>query len=99
MKFLESNLAGLITALILMCPFPTALSMTSLHNGVTGVLTAPSNGESLTLDGHVYRIKPGSPAAEEARKLQTGTVVDALLDGPANTSKSEVLHIRLHPAK
>lgn len=99
MKSIESRLTGLVVTVVMACAIPLVLAMTVSHNIATGTLAAPSNGESLVLDGHLYWIKPGSPAVEAARKLQTGTVVDAMLNGPANRSRSEVLYVRQHSAK
>ena len=99
MKSIESRLTGLVVTAVMVCAIPMLLAMTMSHNIVTGTLTAPSNGEILVLDSHLYRIKTGSPAMEAARKLQTGTVVDAILNGPANASKSEVLYVRQHSDK
>lgn len=99
MRSIESRLAGLAITVVMVCTIPMVLAMTVSRNIVTGTLTAPSNGDSLVLDGHLYRIKPGSPAVAAAPKLQAGTNVDAMLDGPANTSQSEVLYVRQHSAK
>ena len=99
MRSIESRLAGLAITVVMVCTIPMVLAMTMSHNIVTGTLTAPSNGDSLVLDNHLYRIKPGSPAVAAAPKIQTGTHVDAMLDGPANTSRSEVLYVRQHSAK
>jgi hypothetical protein len=99
LKSVESRLTGLAVTAVMVCAVPMLLAMTVSRNIVTGTLTAPSNGGTLVLDNHLYRIRPGSPAVEAARKLQTGTVVDAMLNGPANASASEVLYVRQHSAK
>ena len=66
---------------------------------LTGHVTAASTGDSLSLDGRMYRIKAGSPAMTAAQKLTTGTVVDAVLDGPPATSASAVINIVVHADK
>ena len=92
------SLTGMV-AIIMASGFLTARAMTMLRYVVTGTLTVSSAGDVLTLDGHVYRIRSGSPAVAAARKLQTGTVVDALMSGPANTSRSEVVYVKQHSAR
>ena len=66
---------------------------------ITGHVTAISGVESLNVDGHVYRIKAASAAAEAVRKLSPGQLVDVQLDGPTTTSASEVVNVMPHPGR
>jgi hypothetical protein len=63
---------------------------------ITGSLTSVSGTEWIHVDGHAYRIKSGSPAAEAVQKLTPGQRVDVQLNGPANTAASEVINVVLH---
>jgi hypothetical protein len=65
---------------------------------ITGHVTAVGGG-SFQLDGRQYRIKVGSAAEAALRKLAPGQLVDVQLDGPANTSASEVINIVPHPSR
>ena len=60
---------------------------------VSGPITAVAGVQSVSIQGQVYRIKPGSPAAAAAGKLSPGQVVDAQLNGPAGSSSSQVVNI------
>jgi hypothetical protein len=62
---------------------------------VAGKVTA-ARADAVTVDGHVYRIKPGSQAAAAARQLSTGQAVEVQLTGPANEARSEAVGIRIH---
>jgi hypothetical protein len=63
---------------------------------VTGQVTAVSRTDAITVDGHLYLILAGSPAAQQVVNIKVGQVVDLQLNGPANTSASEVISISLH---
>jgi hypothetical protein len=43
-----------------------------------------------------YHIKANSPADKAWRNFSAGQVVDVVLDGPANSVKSEVVSIMVH---
>jgi hypothetical protein len=86
-------------ALVLAIGVPAAFAMKPAGNVIRGTLTATSNGDTLSLDGHQYRIKSGSPAVEAGRKCPKGTVVDVLLNGPPNTAASEAIGLVCHTAR
>ena len=66
---------------------------------LTGHVTAISGGDALSLDGHIYVIKAGSPAAAAAQKLSNGAFVDVVLSGPPGTAASQVINIVSHPVQ
>ena len=66
---------------------------------LTGHITAISRGDALSLDGHIYVIKAGSPAAAAAQKLSNGAFVDVVLSGPPGTAASQVINIVSHPVQ
>jgi hypothetical protein len=63
---------------------------------VTGQITAISGVSGVTIDGHLYIVRAGSPAAAQLPKFSTGQTVDVYLDGPPTTSASEVIGISVH---
>jgi hypothetical protein len=60
---------------------------------VSGHVVAVDGHRSINIDGKTYRIKSGSPAAGAARAVAAGQLVDAQLNGPANSSATEVVNI------
>ena len=60
---------------------------------VTGTITSVGGSESLGVQGHVYPIKTGSPAAADAPSLAPGQVVEVQLDGPAGSSSSHIIAV------
>ena len=66
---------------------------------LTGHVTAISGGDALSVDGHVYAIKAGSPAAAAVQKLSNGALVDVVLSGPPGTSASQIINIVPHPGQ
>jgi len=60
---------------------------------VSGTITSVVGAESIGIQGHVYPIKPGTPAAADAPHLVPGQPVDVHLDGPAGSSSSHVIAI------
>jgi hypothetical protein len=64
---------------------------------ISGSLTAV-NQESVTINGHAYHVGSGSPAATAVRNLNPGDVVEVHLNGPVQSSSSEVINIIRHPA-
>ena len=66
---------------------------------VTGSLTAVDGRRSLNIQGHTYRLKDGSPAAAAAAHLTPGQSVSVQLDGPANSSSSQVINIVTHSGR
>jgi hypothetical protein len=59
---------------------------------ITGPVTAVTR-ESVTIDGHQYHIRQGSPAAAIVPHIAPGQNVEVHLDGPAGVSRSEVIHV------
>ena len=60
---------------------------------VSGTITSVVGAESIGIQGHVYPIKAGTPAAQDAPHLAPGQAVDVYLDGPAGSSSSHVIAI------
>jgi hypothetical protein len=60
---------------------------------VSGHVTAVAGNSSINIDGKVYHIKAGSPAADAARTIAAGQVVDAQLNGRSNSSGAEVINL------
>lgn len=63
---------------------------------LTGTVTAVSGADAVTIDGHQYFIKPGSPAAAALGTITQGQLVDVYLDGPAASSASQIVSITPH---
>lgn len=66
---------------------------------LTGHITAISTGDALSVDGHVYTIKAGSPAVAAAQKLSNGAFVDVVFSGPPGTAASQIINIVPHPGQ
>ena len=63
---------------------------------VSGTVTAaPASGE-IEVSHRTYHIKANSPADKALRNFSAGQTVDLVLDGPANSAKSEVVSIMVH---
>ena len=60
---------------------------------VSGRVTAVAGNSTINIDGKVYHIKSGSPAADAARTIAAGQIIDAQLNGPANSSATEVINL------
>jgi hypothetical protein len=63
---------------------------------VTGTVTAIQGTDSITIGGQTYTVAPGSPAAQELGSLSPGEQVDAVLNGPASSSASQVVSVVVH---
>jgi hypothetical protein len=63
---------------------------------VTGEVTAaPLNGE-IEIAHHLYHIKPNSAADKALTSFYAGQNVDVVLDGPANSTTSQIISIIVH---
>jgi hypothetical protein len=63
---------------------------------ISGEITAaPLSGE-IEIEHHVYHVKPLSGAARALSSCYAGQRVDAVLDGPADSSASLVISITPH---
>jgi hypothetical protein len=62
---------------------------------ISGRLSAVTGGDTLVVDGHNYRVKPGSPAASALRTLEPGTRISLVLDGPAESPASRVVVVNV----
>jgi hypothetical protein len=94
LKLRKTGFIGVIVAaLVLTIGTPAAFAIKPAGNVIRGTLTTTSNGDTLSVDGHQYRIKAGSPAVDAIRKIPKGTVVDVVLNGPPNTAASEVIGV------
>jgi hypothetical protein len=77
----------------------TALGTSSLEANtvpgdvITGSLTALNGRQSLSIEGHTYRLKDGSPAVAAAAHLSPGQPVTVQLDGPASSPSSLVINV------
>jgi hypothetical protein len=60
---------------------------------VSGQVNAVAGDSSIKVDGKIYRVKSGSPAAQVVRSIAPGQLVDVQLNGPANSSASEVVNV------
>jgi hypothetical protein len=66
---------------------------------LTGQVNAVAGDSSIKVDGKTYRIKSGSPAAQAVRNVSPGQVVDVQLNGPANSSATEVVNVVVRGAR
>jgi hypothetical protein len=63
---------------------------------ITGEVTAaPLNGE-IEIAHHLYHVKANSAADKALSSFYAGQTVDAVLDGPAGSSSSQVISITTH---
>ena len=63
---------------------------------VSGEVTAAPLSTEIEIAHHVYHIKANSPAAKAVTTIHVGQTVDAMLDGPASSTASEVITIAPH---
>jgi hypothetical protein len=82
----------LLVALTLAAAGTTALASRVVGDVVSGPVTAVSH-EALTVNGHQYHIKAGSPAASAVAHLTAGQNIEVHLDGPVAASRSEVINV------
>lgn len=66
---------------------------------ITGQVNAVAGDTSINVDGKIYRIKSGSPAAQAVRNISLGQVVDVQLNGPASSSATEVVNVVVRGAR
>jgi hypothetical protein len=98
MKSLKGTFAPILAALTLaLCVLPNVSWSTHMVGDlVSGTVTAaPASGE-IEVSHRTYHIKANSPADKAWRNFSAGQVVDVVLDGPANSVKSEVVSIMVH---
>jgi hypothetical protein len=63
---------------------------------ITGEVTsAPLNGE-IEIAHHLYHVRPKSAADTALSSFYAGLTVDVILDGPANSSSSQIISIATH---
>ena len=62
---------------------------------VTGPITA-INGNMVNIQGKIYPIATDSAAYRAVANFKPGQIVDVQLNGPANSSSSQVINITLH---
>ncbi len=63
---------------------------------ITGQITAISGVDAVSIGGQMYSVQAGSAASQVLPTLAVGQIVDAMLNGPASTSQSQVISISLH---
>jgi hypothetical protein len=99
MKSLKLGKFGPILAslTLALCVLPNVGWSTHMAgDAVSGTVTAaPVSGE-IEVSHHTYLVKANSPADKVLRNFSAGQVVDLVLDGPANSAKSEVVSIMVH---
>jgi hypothetical protein len=88
--------AAAVSALVLGLIPGTARANKPVYN-VSGAVTAVPIGHSITVNGHTYRIEPGSPAARQVNDIIRGERVQVMLDGPAGAKSSEA--VAIHAAR
>jgi hypothetical protein len=59
------------------------------------VTSAPLNGQ-IEIAHHLYRVKPNSAADKALSSFYAGQNVDAVLDGPAGSSSSQIVSLITH---
>jgi hypothetical protein len=96
LKTLKTYLAAGAALLALCLASGSALASILIAPSVSGHITAISGVSAVTVDGHLYIIRAGSPAVSQIAQFTVGQVVDIYLDGPATTSASEVIGINQH---
>lgn len=62
---------------------------------ISGPVTTVTR-QSVTIQGHEYHIRQGSPAVNAVGHVVPGQDVEVHLDGPANSSHSEVINVISH---
>jgi hypothetical protein len=62
---------------------------------ISGRLSGIAGGDTLVVDGHNYRVKPGSPAAKALQTLAPGVRVELVMDGPAGNPASRVVVVNV----
>jgi hypothetical protein len=88
------SLAALTLAL---CVLPNVSWSTHMVGElVSGTVTAAPAGGQIEVSHHTYHVKANSPADKVFRNFSAGQTVDMVLDGPANSVKSEVVSIMVH---
>jgi hypothetical protein len=83
----------LATCAALLAATTNAWSNKPADFAVSGTVTVV-RADTVTVDGRVYRIQPGSQAAAAASRVSTGQTVEVQLTGPANDSRTEAVAIR-----
>jgi hypothetical protein len=63
---------------------------------VSGEITAPPLSGEIEIDHRLYHVKPKSSADKVLSSLYTGESVDAVLDGPAAGTATQVISITPH---
>jgi hypothetical protein len=88
----------LLTALaVVFCLAPSTGWCTRAYGDlVSGEVTAaPSSGE-VEIAHHLYHVKAKSAADKALSSIYAGELVDAVLDGPAGSSSSQIISITQH---
>ena len=89
----RSRLFALIVAVAGALAGASAAANTVPGDVITGDVTAVNGHQSLSIQGHVYRLKDGSPAIAAAAHLSPGQPVTVQLDGPASSPSSQVINV------
>jgi len=64
-----------------------------LQPQVSGQVTSVEGSTAVRINGTTYLIAPNSPAAQDIRSVSAGQTIGLVLNGPAGSSTSEVVHI------
>lgn len=89
-------LAALAVASLQLGATPRVLAAKVASISVGGKVTSISGRESISIDGHGYRIDSRSRAADEIRKIDVGDQVDVVLSGPPGSPETHVVDIHVH---
>jgi hypothetical protein len=80
-----------------LCLEPTVGWSTRAFGAVfSGEITAAPSSGQIEIAHHTYRVKPQSSADKSLSSFYAGESVDLVLDGPIESSASEVISIMVH---
>lgn len=65
---------------------------------VSGQVSSPPTGQEITVNGQTFQIAPGSAAETQVTQVVQGENVELVLDGPVNSSSTEVIAIHETPS-
>jgi hypothetical protein len=96
MKPGKIGLAGAALAVVLGFYPSIGWSTRAFGAMVSGEVTsAPLNGQ-IEIDHHMYHVRAKSAADKSLTSFYAGLNVDVVLDGPANSSSSQIISILVH---
>jgi hypothetical protein len=75
---------------------PSAEASRVVDTTVTGRVTEVRGGDTIVLDGKIYRVLAGSPAAQTLSHIHAGQVVELVLNGEPGKDATRVTVIHTH---